>query len=107
MYVILIKHLIAAKLNLLAGADGSTITDVISQTDMLIADGNGSRSTLEGLKDQLDHFNNTPCDETEPPTQKCDKKDNGKDNDCNKNKKGGKGQGKGKNKNKNKGKKHG
>ena len=60
--VILIKHLIAAKLNLLAGADGASVANVIIQADMLLADGDGSRPTLRDLKDQLDAFNNGACD---------------------------------------------
>jgi hypothetical protein len=77
IYLILTKHLIAAKLNLLAHPelsfftfpDGSSIEDVTLQAEPyvdaylsgLIADPEQDREIIEGLKDKLDTFNNEAC----------------------------------------------
>jgi hypothetical protein len=59
MELILIKQLIAAKLNKEAGADTSSIDRVIRQADDCLESGDCSRNRLEDLKDKLDRFNNS------------------------------------------------
>jgi hypothetical protein len=59
MELILIKQLIAAKLNKEAGADTDSIDEVIDQADECLETGDCSRGRLEDLKDKLDRFNNS------------------------------------------------
>ena len=62
MELILIKQLIAAKLNKEAGADTDSIDEVIDQADECLETGDCSRGRLEDLKDKLDRFNNSGDD---------------------------------------------
>ena len=62
MELILIKQLIAAKLNKAAGADTDSIDEVIDQADECLETGDCSRNRLEDLKDKLDRFNNSGDD---------------------------------------------
>lgn len=59
MEIILIKQLIAAKLNKSAGADTSSIDWVIEEADACLEFGYCSKDELEYLKDKLDRFNNS------------------------------------------------
>lgn len=59
MELILTKQLIAAKLNKEAGADTSSIDEVIEKADECLETGECSRGKLEDLKDKLDRFNNS------------------------------------------------
>jgi len=77
IYLILTKHLIAAKLNLLAhpelsfftSSDGFFIEDIILQAEPyvddylqgFITDPDMDRDIIEDLKDKLDTFNNEAC----------------------------------------------
>ncbi|MDY6934067.1 MAG: hypothetical protein SVZ03_07580 [Spirochaetota bacterium] len=61
MDVILIKHLIAAKLNV--GSSSAPICETINAADDYLSSGGGDRSIAEPLKDALDSFNNSgDCD---------------------------------------------
>ena len=62
MELILIKQLIAAKLNKAAGADMGSIDQAIYQANDCLESGDCSRKTLEYLKDKLDKFNNSGHD---------------------------------------------
>jgi len=60
---ILIKHLIAAKLNVLSGAADPTILDTIAEADDYLNVGITDREIAEQIKDALDLFNNSgDCD---------------------------------------------
>ena len=61
--LILVKHLIAAMLNGLAGSDVSGIADAINAADACLANGDCDWEEAEPLKDILDEFNNSEeCD---------------------------------------------
>jgi hypothetical protein len=62
MDTILIKHLIAAKLNVLSGSDADSIEQTINDADACLA-GSCDKDSAEELKDILDEFNNSgDCD---------------------------------------------
>jgi len=61
--IILVKHLIAVKLNVYSGADGGPIEDVIAEADQYLANGVYNADEAENLKDIFDDFNNSgDCD---------------------------------------------
>jgi hypothetical protein len=62
MNLILMKQLIPAKLNKAAGADTSSICQVIHEADKCLESEDCSREKLEDLKDILDRFNNSGDD---------------------------------------------
>jgi hypothetical protein len=56
--IILIKHLVAAKLNQLSGADASSVQQSIKAADTCLTLNTCSKDEIISIKDALDYFNN-------------------------------------------------